>query len=391
MSEPRRCLIFDPFSGISGNMILGALIDLGLPQAWLLQLIDSAPVKADIEIETVNRGSLAATLVTVRPPGSEPERHLSDVLQIIEAMHLEYEAKQLAAATFRRLADVEASIHGVPPERIHFHEVGAVDAIIDITATAAGIVQLGIGACYTRAVAVGHGWVEAEHGRLPVPAPATLRLLEGLPVRESGVEAELTTPTGAALLSQLTQGQRASGTFTPIRTGLGAGSRDPATHPNCLRLIMAQLDVPGRMFIVQADIDDMSPEYVPPLREALDNAGARDVLILPVQMKKGRSGLRVEALVGEDCRDAVGQALFENSTTLGMRFWPVDRQVLPRASNRIEWRGFPIRVKISTTPEGHVMRKPEYDDITQAARALGMPPFRARQEVQRLLDSEPST
>ncbi|MGD8699505.1 MAG: nickel pincer cofactor biosynthesis protein LarC [Gemmatimonadales bacterium] len=381
-----RCLIFDPFSGISGDMVLGSLIDLGLPTEWLRDLVAQLPVKASIEIGEVSRGAIRAQRVRVDAPGPEPARHLSDLLEILERAPVAAAVREKAGAAFQRLAQIEGAVHGIDPEQVHFHEVGAADAIVDIVGAMAGVVELGVERCFTRPVALGSGWVTAQHGTLPVPAPATLKLLEGLPVRDSGLEGELTTPTGAVLLSVLTGGSRAPASYVPLRSGFGAGHRDPSSHPNCLRVVLATLEPSLDMYVVQADVDDMPPEYVPPLREALDTAGATDVWVYPVQMKKGRTGLRIEALVYDRQREAVARALFAHSTTLGLRFWPVERQVLLRETKTIEWRGFPIRIKTSAATEGHVTCKPEYDDIEKAARALGLPPLRVRQEIERLLD-----
>lgn len=387
MEDRSRVLIFDPFSGISGDMILGGLVAVGVPLEWLKEIVHSLGIGASVDASSVSRGSLAARLVSVRTQGDEPERHLDDILEILQSAPLDPATRDIASSTFRRLAAVEAAIHGVTPQQVHFHEVGASDAIVDIVGVAAGVGYLDVERCYTRHVAVGRGWVTAEHGALPLPAPATLKLLEGLLLVESNHEAELTTPTGAALLSELTKGRPVPGSFIPVRSGFGAGSRDPAAYPNCLRLVVAEIEARGTRVVIQADIDDLSPEYLPPLREALEAAGAIDVWTYPVQMKKGRVGIRLEALVPADLRETVGKALFENSTTIGFRFWHVEREVLPRAEKRIEWRGFPIRVKISRSAEGHVICKPEYDDILQAARALSLPPLKARQDIERLLNS----
>lgn len=385
-TDRTRCLIFDPFAGISGDMVLGSLIDLGLPTEWLRDLVAQLPVKASIEIGEVSRGSIKAQRVRVDAPGPEPSRHLADVLEILERAPVSAAVREKAGAAFQRLAQTEGAVHGIAPEQVHFHEVGAADAIVDIVGAMAGVVELGVDRCFTRPVALGSGWVTAQHGALPVPAPATMKLLEGLPVRDSGLEGELTTPTGAVLLSVLTGGSRAPASYVPLRSGFGAGHRDPSSHPNCLRVVLATLEPRLDMYVVQADVDDMPPEYVPPLREALDAAGATDVWVYPVQMKKGRTGLRIEALVYGSQREAVARALFAHSTTLGLRFWPVERQVLIRETKTIEWRGFPIRIKTSAATEGHVTCKPEYDDIEKAARALGLPPLRVRQEIERLLD-----
>lgn len=385
MNQPTRCLIFDPFAGISGDMILGALVDLGLEQEWLVELVGSLPVQAKLSVDSVTRGTLMAKAVRVELTGSEKPRRLADLLQIVEQAAIGSAARQTAAATFRRLAEVEGALHGLPADEVHFHEVGGDDAIVDIVGACAAIERLEIHQCYTRPVSVGYGWVTAQHGPLPVPAPATLKLLEGLPVRDSTIEGELTTPTGAALLASLTEARPAPGIFVPVRSGYGAGSRDPDSHPNCLRVVLAQLAVEGALLTVQADIDDMSPEYLPPLLEALYLAGATDVWSYPIQMKKGRSGLRIEVLVSVTAREEVCRALFKNSTTIGLRFWPVDREVLPRATKTIEWRGFSIRIKTSSAPDGHVHCKPEYDDVVAAAQALGWPAIRVQQEIEQQL------
>jgi uncharacterized protein (TIGR00299 family) protein len=390
MNEPSRILIFDPFSGISGDMILGGLLDIGVPLEWLQEIVAGLGVEATLEAESVTRGSLHAQRahVVVSSSAEQPVRHLEDVLEIIESAPVENTARETAAAAFRRLAEVEGEAHGLPPERVHFHEVGAADAIVDIIGAAAGVGYLNVDRCYTRPVVVGRGWVSTAHGRLPLPAPATMKLLEGIPVVDSEMRAEMTTPTGAVLLSVLTDGRSAPRSFVPTKSGFGAGGRDPDTHPNSLRLVLAECREHGGLYMIQADIDDMSPEYLPSLLEALSSAGATDVWTHPVQMKKGRTGIRLEALVTQELREVIGQALFENSTTLGFRFWPIDREVLPRTVKRIEWRGFSIRIKSSESAQGHVICKPEYDDITQAARALGLPPLKVREEIESLLESK---
>ncbi len=379
------CLIFDPFAGASGDMILGGLIDVGLPPEWLQELVTTLGVSVKIDISTVQRGALSATKVTVDSPESEAHRQLDDVLEILERAAVAQPGKELAMTAFRRLAEAEGAIHGQPPEKIHFHEVGAVDAIVDVIGATAGITELGVAACYSRPVAIGRGWVSAAHGQLPLPAPATLKLLEGLPVCETGLDGELTTPTGAALLATLTAGKRAPGQFTPLRSGYGAGSRDPSSHANCLRIILAEIDAPADLVVIQADIDDMSPEYVPPAIDALFDAGAIDVWTHAIQMKKGRTGLRLEALAKPHDREAVGRALLAASSTIGLRYFNVSREVLPRTTETLEWRGFLFRVKTTLIPDGHVRRKVEYEDVIQAARESGIPPWQVREEVERKL------
>lgn len=390
MSEvvaPMRCLIFDPFAGASGDMILGALLDLGLSEDWLLELVRGLPVDVDLRISDAQRGSLAARAVTVTPRRDQPLRHLSDLLEIVESAPVAGDVRALAARVIERLADVEAELHGVRREDVHFHEVGGVDTIVDVLGCCGGLVELGVQRCFTRPVAIGRGTVRTDHGDLPLPAPATLRLLEGLPVRETGWEGELTTPTGAALLAELASGSPALETFVPLRSGLGAGMRDPASHPNVLRVILAESRGEVQdLYMVQCDIDDMSPEDVPPLLQDLREEGALDVITHPVGMKKGRTGVRIEALVPGARRLAACRVLLEESTTLGVRFWPVAREVSPRSTRTIEWRGFPVRLKTSVTPEGHLRVKPEYEDVLEVARATGLPVLQVREQIQRELD-----
>lgn len=389
MSEaPVPILIFDPFAGASGDMILGALIDLGVSLERFQDVAASLGIEGiEVRSETVLRGGLSARSVQVRDPGPESERRLADVLEIVDRAAVPDPVKSTARAAFEQLASVEAETHGTVPERAHFHEVGAVDALVDILGAATGVHDLGVETCYTRPVALGHGWISADHGTLPLPAPATLRLLQGLPVYETGWEGELTTPTGAVLLRILTGGRRPPDRFTPVRSGYGAGSRDPDTHPNCLRLVLAETAPSPSMYILQTDIDDMSPELLPPLTEALREAGALDVWTHPVGMKKGRTGVRIEALVTSADRERVQQRLLRESTTIGLRYWPVSREELPRSIRSVDWRGYRIRVKRTITSEGHVQCKPEYDDLLDAARELGIPPIEAWREVERALGS----
>lgn len=377
--------LFDPFSGISGDMVLGALLGVGLPAEFLREAIATLGIEAgDVRVATVRRGALEAWRVEIPQERDAPERHLADVLEIIGRAPLHPRAQAIARRIFERLAAAEGAVHGIDPERVHFHEVGAVDSIADIVGAAAGFVELGVGEAYTRPVPLGRGWIAAAHGRLPVPAPATLRLLEGCPVVESEFDGECVTPTGAALLAELTGGRRAPGEFRPIRSGFGAGARDPQDRPNCLRLILiADEAEPAALVLLQADVDDLSAELVPDALQAILDAGALDAWAHPVSMKKGRPGLRLEALAPADRRSEVAQALFTHTTTIGLRFWAVDREILPRDVLEVEWRGFRIRVKRAILPGGTFRLKPEYEDVTRVARALGLSPLACLHELHR--------
>jgi hypothetical protein len=376
-----RGLIFDPFAGISGDMILGALVDLGLDPEWLRSFVASLDLgEIGVTIERVNRSGISCGRVRFDLPHEHAHRHLRHVLEIVDRAKAPAAVKETAGRVFRRLAEAEAAIHGTSVEKVHFHEVGALDAILDVLCAVAGIAELGFERCYTRAVTVGTGFVDIAHGRFPLPAPATLKLLEGLAIRDAGFAGECTTPTGAAILSTLVEGRRVPTEVVVLGSGYGAGTRDPDDHPNCLRVIACEVGSPRdeRLYIVQADIDDLAPEYVPPAQDAVLAAGALDAVVSTVNMKKGRPGLRMEALVPESGLDPVLTALFETTPTIGARFWPVERSTLERHEEVVEWRGQRIRRKRVRTPAGTERAKPEFDDVVRAAQAVGLPPYQVR-------------
>jgi uncharacterized protein (TIGR00299 family) protein len=387
-----RGLIFDPFAGISGDMMLGALVDLGLPASWLEEFVRGLELEGvDVRVERAVRSGIACGRVVFELPEQHAQRHLRHVLAIIEATATSALTKQRAGEAFRRIAEAEARVHGTTVENVHFHEVGALDAILDVLCAMAGVEELGFEAFFTRAVAVGSGWVEMAHGRFPVPAPATAELLRGIAVTGQDLAGECTTPTGAAVLAVLTEGRASPAEVTVTGTGFGAGTRDPLDRPNCLRLISCELDMaeqrPDEVWVVQSDLDDLAPEYIPPAQEALFGAGALDVTLVQVAMKKGRPGLRVEALAPKSSLDSVIDALFRNTPTLGVRYWPVRRTVLAREEEVMDFRGQSIRWKRVRLPGGRTRAKPEYEDVVRAARALGLTPL----EVRSALDGESAT
>jgi hypothetical protein len=376
-------LIFDPFAGISGDMTLGALVDLGLEAEWLRSFVrDLALGDVAVKIDHVQRRGIVCAQVGFVAPHEHTHRHLADVLEIIAGSRTSPLTKQRAQQAFQRLAHAEAKVHGTTIEKVHFHEVGALDAILDVLCAMAAVEQLGFTAFFTRPIALGHGWIDMEHGRFPVPAPAALDLLVGLPTTGIDLAGECTTPTGAAVLSTLTEGHMAPATFTILRTGFGAGTRDLADRPNCLRLIAVEIESRrAALYVVQCDIDDLSPEYAAAAQQALIDKGALDAVIVNVAMKKGRPGIRIEALVAEAELDAVLGTLFASTTTIGARYWPVTRSALPRSEDVVEWNGQPIRRKLVTLPDGTTRWKPEYDDVEKAASALGLTPLEVRQAL----------
>ncbi|HSJ08857.1 MAG TPA: nickel pincer cofactor biosynthesis protein LarC [Longimicrobiales bacterium] len=376
-----RALIFDPFAGISGDMTLAALLDLGLEEEWLRDFVrDLGIADVEVHIERVLRRGIAAPHIHFSYPPEKAHRHLRHVVEIIDRVNADARARELATDAFRRVAEAEARVHGTTIEKVHFHEVGATDAILDIVCSMAAVTHLGFDTFFTRPVAVGSGWVDIEHGRYPVPAPATLGILQGLPLTGADLAGECTTPTGAAILATLTGGRAAPSAFTPGRIGFGAGTRDPQDRPNVLRLYEAEVDggEAESLWLVQADIDDMTPEYAAAAQQALLEAGAADVVIQTVSMKKGRPAFRIEVLAEPARLDALERVLFLATTTLGVRRWPVQRTVLPRETETREWRGQPIRWKRVTLPDGTSRAKPEYQDIVDAALALGLTPFQVR-------------
>jgi uncharacterized protein (TIGR00299 family) protein len=373
-------LIFDPFAGISGDMTIAALLDAGLPLEWLQGFVAGLNL-GDIRVsaEKVDRKGIACTRLLLELPHEHAHRHLHDVVKIIEGTGVAPEVRDRAVQAFTVLAQAEADVHGTTRERVHFHEVGALDAIVDILASIAGCAELGVQAYYTRPVALGRGWVDMAHGHFPVPPPAVLKLLEGVPVRDPQFEGECTTPTGAALMRALTGGIEPPPVFTPVRDGFGAGTRNPSDRPNCLRVILADVaeGEGDTMVVVQSDVDDLSPEYVPPLVDAVLKAGAADCTAIPLLMKKGRPGLRVEALVRHSRLEAVRAAMFASGTTIGVRYWTVGRVTLPRRTETVTWRGEEVRVKRSRLPGGGERAKPEFEDVARAAGKLGMTPLEA--------------
>ena len=378
-------LVFDPFAGISGDMTLAALLDLGLEEAWLHDFVSGLGIgDIVVHVERVNRRGISAPHIRFAYPPERAHRHLRHVVEIIDRCRADERVKELAKDAFHRVAIAEAKIHGTTVEKVHFHEVGATDAILDIVCSMAAVVELGFDDFRTRPVAIGSGHVDIEHGRYPVPAPATLEILHDFAVTGTDIDGECTTPTGAAILAALTRGRAAPPSFTPLRTGYGAGTRNPENRPNVLRLIAARSitdnAVPNSdtLWLIQADIDDMAPEYAASAQSALMEAGALDAVLVSIGMKKGRQGTRLEVLAPGFRLPELERLIFMATTTIGLRRWPVQRTVLEREMEEVAWRGQRIRWKRVRLPDGTSRAKPEYDDIAAAARALGLTPYEVR-------------
>ena len=373
-----RLVYFDAASGASGDMILGAVVDLGLPLETLRGELGKLGLSGyRLEESRVSRSGLAATKLDVRVDIDEPDtahRHLGDILGLIEASTLDGDVKERSAALFRGLAEAEAAVHGTSPEQVHFHEVGAVDSIVDIVGCVIALDWLDADRFFASPLNVGSGTVTMAHGTFPVPPPATARLVEGATVYGAG-EGELLTPTGALLLTDYATGYGPLPRIRIEKTGHGAGSRETAGRPNVLRLIVGdeigdeiEAGSGDRVLVLETEIDDAAPQLLGPLVEALLAAGALDAYLTPVQMKKGRPGILVTVLAPPPRREAIEELLFRETTTLGVRRQEWDRTVLERETTTVETAYGPIRVKIGRRGGTVYNAWPEFDDCQRAAK-----------------------
>ncbi|HEX4932600.1 MAG TPA: nickel pincer cofactor biosynthesis protein LarC [Gemmatimonadaceae bacterium] len=369
--------ILEPFSGIAGDMMLGALVHVGLDPEWLRALPGRLGLEGvGVRIADVERGMIACKKVDFDIPEQPHGRHLDEVRALVAASSVPPRVRELADAAFTAIAEEEGEIHGVAPDEVHLHEVGAVDAILDVVGSIWGLSELGVSRVCCGTISLGDGFVKASHGVLPVPAPATLRLLEGHTVRPGPEGAgELVTPTGAALVKVLSSG-RPPLRYIPRRSGYGAGTKHLLGRPNALRITLADDATAGdalteRLVQLAADIDDMSPEHLAASADALRAAGALDVVVTATMMKKGRMGQRVEVLSAETDAPRLEEALFLHTTTLGVRRSVVERRALPRAEVVVEVLGHAVRVKVATLPNGSRRAKPEFDDVRAVADATG--------------------
>ncbi|HLI33516.1 MAG TPA: nickel pincer cofactor biosynthesis protein LarC [Terriglobia bacterium] len=377
--DVRQIAYLDASSGISGDMFLAALLDAGLPLDDLLVELHKIPL-GDYEFKTsrVLRSGLAGTYVEITIPPKQPERHLHHIESLIEPSKLSPSVKERTLAIFRRLAEVEGKLHGKPPTAVHFHEVGAMDAILDIAGVCAGLERLGISELICSPLNVGSGRVQAAHGTLPVPAPATAELLRGLPVYSTGIEAELVTPTGAAIVSTLATHFGPMPPFRIESIGYGAGTHDFKGHPNLARLFIGKrMGTSGAaddvISVIQANLDDMNPQLFGYFAERALAAGALDVTCSPIQMKKNRPALEVTVLSPPDRAEALAQLLFEQTTTLGARIHEARRLVLDREIVSVETAYGPVRVKVARR-DGRVLNAaPEYDDCRRLAEEKSVP------------------
>jgi uncharacterized protein (TIGR00299 family) protein len=369
-----KAAYFDCFSGISGDMTLGALVDVGCPLDRLREDLKGLGVPGwQISAEKVWKNGVAATRVSVRTKDTQTHRSLSTILGIIEKSKLAGDIRERASSIFRRLGEAEAGVHDLPIEKLHFHEVGAVDAIVDIVGACIAFSVLGIQKFACSPLNVGGGSAKMAHGMLPVPAPATARLLLGKPTYSNGVQKELVTPTGAAIVATLCQ---SFGPQPPLRVqsiGYGAGATDLEGQPNVLRIMVGEsLEHLGTEFaeeirVIEANLDDLNPQVYGYFTEKALAAGALDVFTTPVQMKKGRPGTLLTLLCKPEDARKLTDLVFDETTTFGLRSYTAERRILPREWQSVQTRFGEVRMKIARVNGKVLQVSPEYEDCRKLA------------------------
>jgi uncharacterized protein (TIGR00299 family) protein len=377
-----KILYFDCFSGVSGDMTLAALLNLGLPQEKLKQELGKLGLENySLEIFQGSRSAIAAVGLKVRVgPQKELHRHFSDIRKVIEDSSLEQGVKERSLSIFQRLAEAEAKVHHQRVEEVHFHEVGAVDSIVDIVGTAIGIEHFTPVRILSSELPMGRGFVQCQHGRLPVPAPATLEILKGYPVKNADVEGELVTPTGAAIVATLSSGVGSFPSVNITKIGYGMGRDEFPDRPNLLRLVLGEpieAHQADQVAVLEANIDDMNPEFYDYLMERLFERGALDVSLSPLLMKKNRPGTLLRVIVEESNAEALSELILLESTTMGVRRHMVDRKKLPREVKEVETKYGRVRVKVS----GETRFQPEYEDCKRLAIERGVPIQEVYQET----------
>ncbi len=372
-----KYLYLDASSGVSGDMCLGALLDLGVDAALFKEKIAGLRLPVEIAVRRVRRGGFAALKVDVEIKRHDHhERTFADVERIILKSRFAPAVKDRALAVFKRLFEAEAKVHGRRFKEAHLHEAGADDALVDIAGTAFLLEELGVGDVYCSPLNVGSGWVQTSHGRLAVPPPAVAELLRKAPVYSAWVESELVTPTGAAIVSALSKA------FSPLpelvydRIGRGAGSKEFPEIPNILRVYYgeaARFDAAKSVFVVEAVVDDASPQLLAHFLERAFEEGALDATLSPVVMKKNRLGTKLTLLVEAARLDALTEAVFRETTSIGVRYYPVGRRVLDRSFASVKVEGHTIGVKLAGRDGRTLNVQPEYEDLVKAARKTGTP------------------
>ena len=378
-----KTLYFDCFAGASGDMILGALVGAGVDPRTLVDRLKLLNVGGwEIDFERVDRSGISATYAKVKTAHEHAHRHLSDILKIIDESGFNQNVKDRAALIFSKLAEAEAQVHNLPVEQIHFHEVGALDAILDVCGTAIGFDLLGIEQFISSPLRVGFGMTDMAHGRFPIPPPAVAELLKGKPIYAGEIEGEFVTPTGAAIISTVCDRFESLPAMQIAATGYGAGTRDPKGFPNALRVLIGESGTTDattdeRLLMIETNIDDMSPQLFGHVMDLAFELGALDCYFTSVQMKKNRPGMLLSMLCRPNEREKFLQMLFAETTTIGARSYEVDRRALPRETVRVQTKFGAIDVKVVHS-NGDVKAMPEFEQCRAVAQSAGV----ALREVQ---------
>jgi len=373
-----RTLYFDCFAGASGDMILGAMVAAGVDPSVLREQLSRLNVDGfEINFETVTRSGLSATYAKVETAHEHKHRHLCDIRKIIEGSGVSDKAKALSIEIFTRLAEAEARVHNEPVEHVHFHEVGALDAIVDIVGAAVCFDLLKIDRFVSSPLHVGSGTIQIAHGRFPVPPPAVAELLKGVPFYSTDIAGELLTPTGAAIITTVCKEFGPIPRMTTEATGYGAGTRQYKDFPNVLRVLLGETEAVAemdeRLWMIETNIDDMSPQLLGHVMDRAFELGALDCYFTPVQMKKNRPGVLLSVLCAREQKEPLTNLLFTETTTLGVRSYEVERRALRRSVKQVETVYGPIGVKVAHL-NGHVVNEmPEFEDVRAAATKAGVP------------------
>jgi len=383
--KQNKIAYLDCFAGVSGDMVLGALLDLGLPAEVLDGGWRQLGLKGvEVKHKRVERGGMMGQQVEVRDQGKQVINNYGEMRKTIDASTLPKGIKEMGLKILHRLAQAEAVIHGVKVDEVHFHEIGGIDTIVDAVGVALGIAYFNWETIICSPLPLGRGFVEAGHGRLPLPAPATMALLKGVPIVPAAVEGETVTPTGAAIVTTLASGFGPLPAMEVTGVGYGAGMRDPKGMPNLLRIIHGkQVEEKAEgIWVLEADVDDMIPELLPYIIQLLLKQGALDAAVIPIQMKKGRPGFTIRCLALAAQKEELAQLILRESTTLGVRMYPVERVILAREEQEVETRYGLIKIKVAFDREGKVINlMPEYESCRQAAEAKKVPLKEVYQEA----------
>jgi pyridinium-3,5-bisthiocarboxylic acid mononucleotide nickel chelatase len=373
-----KTLYFDCFAGASGDMILGAMVAAGVDPDALREQLSLLNVEGfKITFETADRSGLSATYARVETVHEHKHRHLADIKRIIEASGVTDAAKELSLRIFTRLAEAEAGVHNEPIEKVHFHEVGALDAIVDVVGAAICFDLLKVERYVSSPLHVGSGMIEMAHGRFPVPPPAVTELLRGVPFYSGEIKGELLTPTGAAIISTVCHEYGPIPRIKTDRTGYGAGTRQYENFPNVLRVLIGETEIDDaaseRLWMIETNLDDASPQIVGHVMDRAFEAGALDCFFTPVQMKKNRPGVLLSVLCGAAEKEAVMNLLFTETTTLGIRSYEVERRALRRSVVQVETQYGPIDVKVAHLNGRVVNEMPEFEHCLKAANEANVP------------------